>query len=170
MINFLWMSIALTAIVAVQSVRGLPLISIPDAFNRQAATVSPGSADARAPIRSVAEISDPAKVSGLVGRDVMLRDVRVIRTAGPRSFWIEGSEGRRVFVVVDAMTLVAAAGSAFGSGDEVSIEGSLKPVPGHHGQMIEDWGRLDEDDATALEKQVVYVYAKHVHVTGREQP
>jgi hypothetical protein len=116
----------------------------------------------------VAEIADSAKAPNLVGRDVVLQDVRVVRVAGPRSFWIQGSNGRRVFVVVDATTLEAAAGCAFGSGDEVSIDGALKAVPGRHGQVIEDWGRLDEDDAKALETQAVYVFAKHVRVMQQE--
>jgi hypothetical protein len=166
MIPFMSIAIALTAI-AVPSAPGFPLRSTPNAFSRQTTAVNPGSAPANEPIRSVAEIAALMKAQGSVGRDVVLRDARVIRAAGPRSFWIDGGEGRRVFVVVDAPTLEAAAGCAFGAGDQVSVEGVLKAVPGRHGQKIEDWGRLDEDDAKALEKHAVYIYAKHVAVAGK---
>jgi len=166
MIPFISIAIAFTAAVALQPVRGLPLSSIPYAFSPQPTTSSPENG-ADVPIRSVAEIAGATKASTYVGRRVALHDVRVIRTAGPRSFWIDGGEGRRVLVVVDATTLEAAAGCAFGAGDQVNVEGLLKAVPGRHGQKIEDWGRLDEDDAKALEKHAVYIYAKHLTVSGK---
>jgi hypothetical protein len=114
------------------------------------------------------ELSDIIKSDdklALTGRPADLSHVRVEHIAGPRSFWVGTSDRRRVFVVVDAFDLNEAVRSERGlkKGDIVTIDGFMERVPGTLGMVrVTSWGRLDREDAKALSRRGLYVYAKRV--------
>lgn len=120
-------------------------------------------------IDDIADIVDSNERLTLVGRPATLPRARVERIAGPRSFWIGSSGGSRVFVVVDAASLREAVRSGRGLkvGDIVSIRGTMERVPGTLGAVrVTSWGRLDGQDATALSRREVYVFAKRVSLVS----
>jgi hypothetical protein len=103
----------------------------------------------------------------LVGRRIVMRDVPVERVAGDREFWAGRSRSDRVLVIVDAVSLNQAVASSHGleNGQAVDLMGTLERVPGMFGTVrVTSWGRLDQRDASALQRAEVYVYATRVQL------
>ena len=110
----------------------------------------------------------------LVGRHVAIAHVRVERVAGARSFWAGTSATDRVFVTVDDVSLgqeICAPKRGLKPGDVVALDGVLEPVPGSRGTVtVVSWGRLDRQDASALSKGEVFVFARTVREISSSAP
>lgn len=90
-----------TETMAVDPVAPVAVAPLDPVAGNTSAMTAEGTANATGPITDIATFANTGDLTGLVGREVQLSNVRVQEVVGDRSFWVGPSADQRAFVVLN---------------------------------------------------------------------